>query len=131
MPKAHAPAAPPAPKPAPLPVAPPVAQPVAQPAQPANVSQAARPVAAPMLTLQERFRKAQFALEQWVDDDDSVDFILASDIDAVKAHPSVQAIVQPFASMGGDLADRLWKHLEFVLGNRQKYYRALLARRNG
>lgn len=105
------------------PSTPPPSVPVAQPVAP--------PPGQPALTLQERFRKAQFALEQWADEEDSVDLILAGDMSVIATDPAVQAIFKPFQAVGGNFVDLLWKHFEFVVNNRRKYYLALVQRNQG
>ena len=81
------------------------------------------------LSLQDLVRKARFGIEQWVDEEDSVDLVLAGDLETIKQDPALQEIMRSMQGWGPDVMDRLWKHLEFTVENRRKYYQALLARR--
>lgn len=85
-------------------------------------------VATPPISLEELFRKTRFALEQWVDEEDSVDLVLAGNMDDIKTQPAVQAIIKNIAPWGQGLVDRLFQHLAFTVENRRKYYLALVAR---
>jgi hypothetical protein len=105
----------------------PVAQPERRPDVPAT------PVAPPFptdLPLQELFRKARFALEQWVDEEDNVDTILIGDMEVIRREPAVAAILDVVGKYGSALVDKILKDMEFVVQNRKKYYLALVARRN-
>ncbi len=81
------------------------------------------------LSLNDLFRKAQFELEQWADEDDSIDLILAGDLEGMKHDPALQQILAPLQAWGHDIVAKLWKHFTFTVENRRKYYLALLERR--
>lgn len=74
---------------------------------------------------QEAFQRAQFALQQWADLDVNHDLILSGDLDAVRSDVAIGSIVRLVDKHSSHLAQRFWKHLEFVLDNRRKYFEAV------
>jgi hypothetical protein len=106
------------------------AVPVAEPVAPLPAAAQPSESAGSSLSLPDLLRKARFALEQWVDEEDSVDVVLAGDMEVIKQDPALQNIFRPMQSWGKEVVDKLWKHLEFTVQNRRKYYLALVARKN-
>lgn len=107
----------------------PVPAPEAEPdLRPALAAEEPSEPAEPM-SLPELFRKATFDLEQWTDEEDSIDLILAGDLEAMKEDPVLQRILGPMKMWGPSIMNKLWKHFSFTVENRRKYYLALLARR--
>ena len=75
-------------------------------------------------SLFEVFRKARIAIESWVDDDSRRPLVLAGDLDAIKKDETLQALIAKSQGYGTAMKEKLWRHLEFVVGNRRRYYLA-------
>jgi hypothetical protein len=76
----------------------------------------------------EVFRQARTAVESWVDDDKNRLRVLHADLAEIKNNPDVRAIVHGCANYGNEMHEKLFRHLEFIVENRRKYYAALQAR---
>ena len=74
------------------------------------------------------FRKGRIAIETWVDDDKNRNCVMLAAADEIKTSPEVQAIVHQYANYGNGLQEKLLRHLEFMLGNRRRYYNAVAER---
>jgi hypothetical protein len=78
-------------------------------------------------SLFEVFRKARIAIENWIDDDSRRPLILSGDLQAIKKDPTLQALFQKNQGYGAAMEQKLWRHLEFMVENRRKYYAACSA----
>jgi hypothetical protein len=86
-----------------------------------------RPTGAPAATngsMLEAFRKGRILVETWIDDDKNRPRITHGDVQEIKKHKEVQAILAQFSQFGSAMSDKLERHLEFMVENRRKYYRA-------
>jgi hypothetical protein len=91
--------------------------------QNAQPSSAEKP-AVTYASLFEVFRKARNAIESWVDEDKNRSLILHADFDEITTQPPVQAILQEYATYGREMREKLIHHLELMVENRRKYYKA-------
>lgn len=82
----------------------------------------------PNLALGELYRRANFALSQWADQDENAELILAGDTEAILRQPEVLEILTPFQDVSFDVLERLMESLDFLVENRSKYYRAMMER---
>lgn len=80
-------------------------------------------------SLFEVFRKARRAVEAWVDDEANRPCIMQTDIEEIKRLPAIVAILHGYANYGQPMQVKLVRHLEFMVENRKKYYRAVEIRR--
>jgi hypothetical protein len=78
----------------------------------------------------EVFRQARTSVEAWVDDDKNRLRVLHADLAEIKNNPDVRTIVAHCANFGKEMQEKLFRHLEFVVENRRKYYAALAARQS-
>jgi len=72
----------------------------------------------------EAFRKARIMLETWIDDDKNRLRITHGDVQEIKEHKEIQAILGRFSQYGSTMTAKLERHVEFLVENRRKYYRA-------
>jgi hypothetical protein len=70
------------------------------------------------------FRTARTTIEGWVDDDKNRVFMLQAGPEDLRRHPEIQRILQAYAPYGREMHDKLLRHLDFMVDNRRKYYRA-------
>ncbi len=70
------------------------------------------------------FYEARNALAKWVDDDCHRNLILTAELEDLKKHPEIKALLAQFRSYGPLMRDKLLNHLEFLAQNRRKYYAA-------
>jgi len=82
-------------------------------------------------SLFETFRKARTSVEGWVDEESNRLCILESNPEEIKRKPEIQAILNEYAGYGLEMREKLLRHLEFMIENRRKYYKALEERRTG
>jgi hypothetical protein len=78
-------------------------------------------------SLFEVFRKARIAIENWIDDDSRRPLIMSGDLQAIKRDATLQALFQKSQGYGAAMEQKLWRHLEFMVENRRKYYAACSA----
>jgi hypothetical protein len=71
------------------------------------------------------FREARTALERWVDDDRNRLRVVHASFDEIKRNKDIQQIYVQYAGYG--FRPKLEKHLEMVVENRRKYYKAMEA----
>ncbi len=76
----------------------------------------------------EVFRKVRIAVERWIDDDANHDLIACAPVDQIKAAPFVSSLFRDHEKYGSEFKEKLMRHLELLVDNRSKYYRALAAR---
>jgi hypothetical protein len=72
----------------------------------------------------EAFRKARILIETWIDDDKNRLRITHGDAEELTKHQEVTAILGRFSQYGPTMRDKLERHLQFLVENRRKYYRA-------
>jgi hypothetical protein len=70
------------------------------------------------------YQRARAAIHAWADLEANKPLILAGDCDAVREDAAVQVILRLAEQCGPHFANRFWKHLEFVVHTRRKYYLA-------
>ena len=75
------------------------------------------------------FRKARPAIEAWVDDEKNRECMLRNGPEELRQNPEIQAILQAYATYSSEMGDRLLRHLDFMVDNRRKFYRAQGQRR--
>jgi hypothetical protein len=73
----------------------------------------------------EVFRKARSAVEAWVDNETNRPAVMNSEIDEIKSRPEIQLVLKEYAGYG--MREKLLRHLEFMVENRRKYYKAIAA----
>lgn len=76
-------------------------------------------------SLMEAFRAARTAIERWVDDDNNRLRVLYADLSEIHKNAELRALFQQYAGYGRSLEQKLSQHLEFMIDNRRKYYRAV------
>ncbi|MBM4068947.1 MAG: DUF4339 domain-containing protein [Planctomycetes bacterium] len=76
-------------------------------------------------SLMEAFRAARTAIERWVDDDANRLRVLYADMTEIHKNAELRALFQQYAGYGRSLEQKLNQHLEFMIENRRKYYRAV------
>jgi hypothetical protein len=94
-----------------------------QNARPASANQAA-------LTnesLLEVFRKSRLAIEGWLDDDTNRDRLMTASVDEIRKHVDIERVFRDCSGCGAEMQRKLQRHLEFMVENRRKYYRAIAA----
>jgi hypothetical protein len=74
----------------------------------------------------EVYHKARSALARWVDDDNRHTLIMTADLEELRKHPEVQAILAQFELYGPVMREKLVHHVEYLVTNRRKYYTACL-----
>jgi hypothetical protein len=79
------------------------------------------PPAAPV-PLAERFRKARIEIEHWVDRDENRLLVLSGDLQAIRRDADLQEVLRRYECFGDEMTAKLWRHLEFMVENRRKYY---------
>jgi len=72
----------------------------------------------------EAFRKARIMLETWIDDGQNRLRITHADVQEIKLHKEIQEILGRFSQYGSTMTAKLERHVEFLVENRRKYYRA-------
>jgi hypothetical protein len=72
--------------------------------------------------LAERFRKARIEIEHWVDRDENRLLVLSGDLEAVRRDADLQEVLRRYEGFGDEMTAKLWRHLEFMVENRRKYY---------
>ncbi len=80
-------------------------------------------------SLFEVFRKARTAVEAWVDDDVNRACIMNTEFKEIERKSEIQVILQKYANYGKAMQEKLLRHLEFMVENRRKYYKAIAALR--
>jgi hypothetical protein len=75
-------------------------------------------------TIYETFRRAQRDVEGWIDADANKPLVAQGAIAVIRGHAEVQRIILSYQPHGAELVQKLWKHLEFMVENRRKYYAA-------
>jgi hypothetical protein len=78
----------------------------------------------PTASVYEAFLKARRDLHQWVDAEQNQPLIRAGNLEAVRRDPVVQGLVQAYQAYGETMLAKLWKHLELLVENRQKFLAA-------
>ena len=58
----------------------------------------------------------------WVDADQSRPLVARGAIDIIRSNPEVQRIIQAYLPHGPEMVQKLWKHLDFMVDNRRKFY---------
>jgi GYF domain 2 len=81
-------------------------------------------------SLFEVFRKARTAVEAWVDDDVNRACIMKTELEEIRRKPEIQVILHEYANYGKAMQEKLLRHLEFMVDNRRKYYKAIAALRS-
>jgi hypothetical protein len=79
----------------------------------------------------EVFRKARIAVEKWIDDEKNQLPMVNADLQEIKSHPEILAILDENANYGQEMRTKLEQHLEFLVENRRKYYQAIERHRTG
>jgi hypothetical protein len=83
-------------------------------------------VAAPSTaTLPEIFRRAKREIQDWVDQDQNRAVVVRGDREAMRRDDGLQDVLHRYQGYGPEVADKLLRHLEFVVENRRQYYAAL------
>jgi hypothetical protein len=80
--------------------------------------------ASPTESSTKAFYDARNALAKWVDDDCRRSLILTADLEELKKHPGIKAILAQFGGYGPLMREKLISHLEFLAQNRRKHYAA-------
>jgi hypothetical protein len=80
-------------------------------------------------SLFEVFRKARTAVEAWVDDDVNRACIMNAEFKEIERKSEIQVILHKYANYGKAMQEKLLRHLEFMVENRRKYYKAIAALR--
>jgi hypothetical protein len=70
------------------------------------------------------YQRARAAFHAWADLEANKALIVAGDCDAIREDAAVQVILRLAEQCGPHFAHRFWKHLEFVVSTRRKYYLA-------
>ena len=68
------------------------------------------------------------AIDVWLDDEKNRLRLLHGELDEIKRHPEIRAILDEFAAYGADIQNKLLRHLEFMVENRKKYMKAVEGR---
>ena len=76
-------------------------------------------------SLFEVFRKARTAVEAWVDDDVNRACIMNTELKEIERKHDIQVVLQQYANYGKAMQEKLLRHLEFMVENRRKYYKAI------
>ena len=72
----------------------------------------------------EVFRKAQAAVENWIDDETRSALVLGGDMADIQRDPELAAILQESTKFGPEMLQKLQAHLIFMLDNRRQYHAA-------
>ena len=80
-------------------------------------------------SLFEVFRKARTAVEAWTDDDVNRACIMNTEFKEIERKSEIQVILREYANYGKAMQEKLLRHLEFMVENRRKYYKAIAALR--
>jgi hypothetical protein len=73
----------------------------------------------------EVFRKARNVLAAWVDEERNTAKVQHAGMAEILADPEVQAILNDYAHYGKGMQEKLAQHLEFVVENRRRYFKAV------
>jgi hypothetical protein len=73
----------------------------------------------------EVFRKARNAIAAWVDEERNTAKVQNATMAVILADPEVQAILNDHAHYGKGMQEKLAQHLEFVVENRRRYFKAV------
>jgi hypothetical protein len=117
-----------APKPIPvarpaLPKKPQHAVPKRSPASPAPP--AASPASpAPQMPFLDAFRKARFAVDDWLDGEDNRALVRTGDVEEIRRQPGINDIFTRYEDYGPAFDEKLRQHLAFTTENRARYYNA-------
>jgi hypothetical protein len=76
-------------------------------------------------SVQEAYHRAQAALQRWADLDINRALILAGNMQALRQDVSIQSIVGTVHVHGPAIVHHFWRHVEFVVENRRKYFEAM------
>jgi hypothetical protein len=63
-------------------------------------------------------------VERWIDLEQNRDLIVTGDLDAVRRDGGLLGVLEPYRGWGTGLMEKLWRHLEFLLDNRRRFYAA-------
>ncbi len=70
------------------------------------------------------FRRGRIAIDAWIDDEQNRLRVFHGEIEEIKRHPAIKAILDEFGRYGQDIKYKLLRHLEFTIENRKKYMKA-------
>jgi hypothetical protein len=76
----------------------------------------------PAMGVFEAFLTARRALADCVDADSLKSLVVAGDLDGLRRTPQVQELLGTYQGYGPVMAEKLCKHLEFLVENRRKFY---------
>jgi hypothetical protein len=74
------------------------------------------------MSVQEVFLSAREAMQEWVDADENRALISTGDLETVRRDPWIVSLIQAYHGYGAVMAEKLWKHLGFLVENRRGFY---------
>lgn len=78
----------------------------------------------PGVTVGEAFLAARKALQTWVDGEQNKPLVMTGNMDAIRGAIALLGIINAYQGYGAMMQEKLSKHLEFLVENRQKFYKA-------